>query len=517
MNVSVKPGNSLSERFPHIAAEWDYDKNEKTPSDYNAFSSKKVHWKCMKYGASWMSTIANRSNGSGCPYCTGKKPVLGRTDLQTLFPDVVKEWDYEKNELPPSAYTAHSDKKVFWHCKRYNLSWQASIKSRTSLGAGCPYCSRKRAIPGITDLQTLHPSIAAEWDYEKNEKSPSEYTSCSHAKVFWRCEKYGLSWSSQISSVTRGDSSCPYCSGKRIVPGKTDFQTIFPELAVAWDYDRNKKLPSEYTAHSNAKVFWKCKKHGSWRAMINSRARGSGCPYCAKKLPFLGETDLQTLYPDIAAEWDYKNNDRIPSDYTAHSNANVFWRCRSCGLSWQASINHRTSRNSGCPYCSGKRAFPGITDLQTLYPSIAAEWDHEKNEKTPSEYTAHSHAKVFWRCKKCKTSWRAIIKNRTEKKSGCPYCVKQRPVMGITDLATLYPEIASEWNCEKNRKHATEYSAYSMEKVYWKCRKHGSWLATICDRTIYGTGCPYCGAKKRKPKNQDERSGNESTRNTTGN
>ena len=57
-------------------------------------------------------------------------------------PELLKEWDYEKNEHSPEEYTQFSNTKVWWKCKEGH-SWQAEVGSR-SKGHGCPYCARLR-------------------------------------------------------------------------------------------------------------------------------------------------------------------------------------------------------------------------------------------------------------------------------------------------------------------------------------------------------------------------------------
>ena len=59
--------------------------------------TKKVWWICSK-GHSYQSTIANRTNGKGCPYCSGNKILKSYNDLATLAPNLLKKWDYENNE-----------------------------------------------------------------------------------------------------------------------------------------------------------------------------------------------------------------------------------------------------------------------------------------------------------------------------------------------------------------------------------------------------------------------------------
>ena len=57
---------------------------------------------------------------SNCSYCTNKKVKSNKENsLFFLFPEIAKEWDYEKNgDLKPTDVTKGSDKKVWWKCKK---------------------------------------------------------------------------------------------------------------------------------------------------------------------------------------------------------------------------------------------------------------------------------------------------------------------------------------------------------------------------------------------------------------
>lgn len=68
-NLIVHGINDLKSRNPKLSAEWDYEKNEAlSPEKISAHSSRKVWWRCCR-GHSWAARIADRVNGSGCPFC----------------------------------------------------------------------------------------------------------------------------------------------------------------------------------------------------------------------------------------------------------------------------------------------------------------------------------------------------------------------------------------------------------------------------------------------------------------
>ena len=76
-------------------------------------------------------------------------------------------------------------------------------------------------------------------------------------------------------------------------------------------------------------------------------------------------------------------------------------------------------------------------------------------------------------------------------------CAGKVVIPGENDLAALYPEIAAQWDGEKNgRLTAKEVSPYSNRKAWWRCREGHSWQAAIAARTKRKTGCPYCTGRK---------------------
>ena len=129
--------------------------------------------------------------------------------MQTVNPALAKEWNYEKNTgLTPVDVTPGSNKIVWWKCHQEH-EYKASIADRKS-GRGCPYCAGKKVLKGFNDLQTVNPTLAAEWHDEKNNKlTPSDVMPNSHDMVWWKCNK-GHEWQARIDSRNNGNG-CPIC------------------------------------------------------------------------------------------------------------------------------------------------------------------------------------------------------------------------------------------------------------------------------------------------------------------
>lgn len=200
-----------------------------------------------------------------------------------------------------------------------------------------------------------------------------------------------------------------------------------PDIAKQWDYKKNKPLrPENFTIGSSRnKVWWRCSKGHRWEATIASRTNGgNGCPVCSNRKILENYNDLETLCPEIAAQWNYeKNGDLKPTEVGKCSNKRVWWKC-SKGHEFQGRINDRTRKNNGCPVCSNRLIIPGINDLQTLRPDLAAEWDSGQNELKPSQVGISSNKKVWWICFRGHR-WEARVNDR-KRGTGCPICAKKR-------------------------------------------------------------------------------------------
>ena len=187
-----------------LLAEWNWERNtDVDPTKTSTGTDKKVWWKC-KQGHEWQATVSNKAKGRGCPYCYGRYPTKGLNDLQTVNPELSKEWNYEKNiGLTPMDVLPNSNKNVWWKCENGH-EWQARIAGRSN-GNGCPYCSGRYAISGLNDLKTINPTLAEEWNYARNKgMNPEKFTAHSGEKAWWKCA-HGHEWQALISDRANGN------------------------------------------------------------------------------------------------------------------------------------------------------------------------------------------------------------------------------------------------------------------------------------------------------------------------
>ena len=261
-----------------------------------------------------------------------------------------------------------------------------------------------------------------------NIKEAAKYFGRSYTHVFDRL-KNGCTIEQALGLVKRTDS----------------LQTEYPELAKQWHPTRNASLTAEsVTPHSGQKVWWQCPQGHEWQAVINSRARGCGCPYCAGQKP-TADRNFATEYPELLKEWNWEKNSHMkPEDFTPRSQSKVWWKCEK-GHSWEAPITNRTrdTKNS-CPVCSN-RILCKDNSLAQVRPDIAEDWHPYKNKPlTPNDVVAGGNKKVWWICKHGH-EWQAMIGSRVNNGTGCPKCGHQTSRIEIavyTELFALFNDVA---------------------------------------------------------------------------
>ena len=251
-------------------------------------------------------------------------------------------------------------------------------------------------------LAELRPDIAKEWDYSKNGGiRPDQVTVSSGKKFWWKCSK-GHEYQMSVDSRTNKKTGCPYCAGQKLLKGFNDLATKYPLIASEWHSTKNAELlPNDVMPGSKQKVWWICSNNHEYYTSISSRTNSkSGCPYCSGYKAIKGKTDLQTMYHDIAKEWDYdKNHNLTPDMFKPFSHQKVWWKCPK-GHSYERAISDRITgmeKGNGCPYCSGRKVLKEYNDLKTKFPEVAMKWHQVLNgDLTPDMVQPYSTQKVWW-------------------------------------------------------------------------------------------------------------------------
>ena len=418
----------------------------------------------------------------------------------SCYDSLMAEWDWERNDAEnifPDKIPDGSHKKVWWKCNEGH-TWQASVANRARQGRGCPYCAGQLPIVGENDLLTVNPTLAKEWHPTKNgDLAPYDVTAGSHRKVWWLCEE-GHEWQSIIKSRNKG-VGCPYCSNKRVVPGKNDLFTINPELAKEWHPTKNGELtPQQFTFGSGKKVWWICKNGHEFYKSIDARRKNPNCPICSsrRRTSFPEQAIyyyVKQVFPDAINSYKdiFANNSRMELD--------IYIPSIKVGIEYDGKAFHSETANilrDAKKYTICKEngiILVRITDNLKYNPII--KYDHKI--EIPDQSSKHLNYAISLLLYKLERL-EVVVDVDKDRKDILSY-------LTATDksLASEFPEIAEEWDYEKNGKLLPQMiHPGSNERVWWKCKDCGeSWKTSVAERTKRDkTGCPRCsvfrGAKK---------------------
>lgn len=496
--------NDLATKFPKLALEWICSEHNLTPSLVTYGSQEKVLWKCAICGSEWHNVVSERTRHPGCPFCNGRRVRVGYNDFYTWCIETnnklyLKEWMYDLNNQiysskgNPKHFYKKSHKKVWWKCSICGHEYQRSILDKYN-GCRCPVCSSKELINGINDLQTWakknKPLILKEWDYSQN-GNPENYINVSNKKVDWICSTCGYKWSTAIRNRTKMNSGCPSCAGVILVKGINDLETWCKNnnkefLLEEWDYQKNLKKPSEITKANREKAWWKCPTCGNnWETNVVTRTmRNSKCPNCLNKGTSFPEQVimyyLKIHYPDSINRYKIDGIEFdvfIPSKNTA---------IEYDGLYWHDNPQSYIRDNKKDEYCNIHnikliriREY-GLDKTLSAINLFCKSKDNNDIEKVTEDILKILNVKSIININKDYEN--IVLSLRKELKENC--------------LLIKFPQIASEWDYEKNSLTPEQVSWGSSLKAWWKCPQGHSWQTTVNARTNTNRGCPYCNRKK---------------------
>lgn len=352
-----------------------------------------------------------------------QKPKPGRPPvglLKDLYPELAAQ---VVDQSLLATLSKGSNSSILWRCNDFpDHIWEARVYNRTNAKnkTGCPICNGKMILPGFNDVATTHPEAAK---FLADQSLITKYAAKSNASLKMRCQTDPSHlWTAPLARISTGTGGCPYCSGRRAIPGKTDLATTHPKLALEL---ADQSLATTLKAGTPTNVDWVCTRDSShiYPASPYTRTKTlAGCTYCSGRRVIVGQTDIATTHPQIAATL---QDPSLGQKYSQGSDANVTWTCPVHPLHiWNTTIHNRINKSS-CPFCSNRKIISGSNDLATTHPDLTEKLVDPNNATVVSFGTSQ---KLTWKCEfDPEHTWESPPGRLLgPKPAGCTQCYKEK-------------------------------------------------------------------------------------------
>ena len=239
---------TLAEIRPDLIKEWDFNKNGKiTPYTVAGKCNKKVWWICNR-GHQWDMVISSRTNANqNCPFCANKRACRDNC-LASLHPELVKEWDMNKNNnLTPFNVLPNSHIKIWWICNNGH-SWCSWLSDRVHHKTNCTQCLgsviRDRKMINTTD----------------------GYRICKNCDKKLLPDDFRIKYDKR-DHTKRIDNICKFCSSQMIKKYRKTMRGKAAEIVRRTKYFCKKNnlpfdLNKEWVFNKLEEIGWKCELTG---------------------------------------------------------------------------------------------------------------------------------------------------------------------------------------------------------------------------------------------------------------
>ncbi|MFG2162852.1 zinc-ribbon domain-containing protein [Streptomyces olivaceus] len=514
-----RPGQSLAERLPVVARDWDTAGNGGIGASQVAWrSSLLAAWRCHRCGFCGENTVAGRVQiflrrgpGFGCRRCSIERrdrPEPGRS-LAEVRPDVAAQFHVELNApLAATDLTFGSDRKVYWHCAAGlgHAPYLQSVSNRRK--SGCPACVN-RVVTETNSLLAVSPQIAAQWHPGMNGSvGPGDVVAGSNRRVWWRCAR-GHEWQAQVSTRVAQRTGCGLCcrrqqSGAEVALFAELHELLVPLLGAG--AVRRHVRPERVEARvarcdvliaglSGSVVVEYDGAYWHRDRTEQDRKKALAIRRAGHRVVRVREAPLRSLSPDDVV---------VGHGSKAHAAAAAVVRRMQerewlpSGASGAVAEYVKAGRPCGAELCSAlladvDRPDLGDESLAATHPAVAQEWDFQANGAlTPRQVSASTSALSWWVCP-LGDRYPCAPRERAGGR-GCSVCSGKR-VSSRTSLASCRPDLAAEYMPQGGR-GADTIGVGSHARVLWRCGACAhQWRAVLRSRTRGGAGCPACAGK----------------------
>jgi hypothetical protein len=516
--------NDLKTIKPEIAKLWDNTKNGNLkPEMFFPFSKQKVHW-ChdvyhngKKFHHSWERKICNMKKFS-CSTCSGKKVEKGFNDFESNFPELLDDWDYERNDFKPDEITKSCHRIILWKCRYCGKTWGSAPHNRSK----CPKCYAffqtsfseqaqfyyiRRIFPTAKNrhkingfefdnfIEELKIAIENNGDYTH---SSTEKKKADERKKFF-CEQNGIRL---IRIIEVDNIKNQLCKDNYIIRATGDDLLIKPQ--------------SSYKHIPQIMMFIKVKLEDILghniefdvdiiRDEFEILKQYNQCIY---------DHSIAAKHPELIKFYNYDKNVGLSPERIPHSSKiHLHWKHlvefdgKEFVHEW-LSIAENGKKITSCPFCNNRLLQEGFNDLKTREPKLAAQFDYEKNYPfTPDKILCNYSKPLYWieTIENRIHRWPSTIYNRLRGR-GSPILAGKVIDPYINSLAITHPKFAAQWDRRKNGFGPETVSKGYPKVVNWVHfdKKNGKyfihrWRTSPNSRTNKDSGCPYCSGLKIMP------------------
>lgn len=391
----------------------------------------KIPIKCPKHGFFDQTPRDHIHSKAGCPDCGVVARMAGynqklkdsKFTFGDRYPELLKQWDYERNNIDPFSIGTAKRIKIHWICIRGHRTY-SDLRNKIA-GSGCKYCSSSVSKLELTVYSLIKAMFDdALWSVRLYKKEADIYIPTFNIVV----EVDGYPWHNTKSSERRDLQKTKVFNekGLRLIRFRDKKNLKIEGEVFLFEY-KNLQNDLDRFYEYLFQTFELClkkqevfiRKDNIYQSLIERHPKPKF------------EKTLEGVFSDIVKFWSDENI-LSPDAITAGSQQqHVFLLCSSCRKIFgrrASSVTWPILCERCGPIAGAKKRIQAKLDvgegLGDLYPDLAKEWS-SKNTKRPSEYLATSPTVVFWVCKK-HGDYPSAIRDRVRYKTGCRTCGSER-------------------------------------------------------------------------------------------
>lgn len=280
-NRRVCSDNNLAFINPKLASDWHPFKNGiLEPCDVLPAAKRTVWWQCQEKKHEWQAPIYSRATGKGCPKChsnLSKLQILIYSELRHYYKSIKLEHSIHGVSVDiflPRHKLAIEVDGSWWHKDKLALDTKKGniLKNENII------LVRLRANP----LKKIN---EVDFVYSEQDKQIDVlHMLLNHLITYHPFSKTFINKIHkrlQEPKLLEGNLYSKIFNSRFSPPKQKSILAIAPQLEKEWDYEKNNGLlPESFYAYSDEKVYWKCARGHSVKAVIKNRVRGSKCLKC---------------------------------------------------------------------------------------------------------------------------------------------------------------------------------------------------------------------------------------------